>query len=245
MNKLLTKLTLKPDPSPLLTAMTTNQALMGISGLKQFCQLQGYKIPSMNCTHYFRFLGDSRSALEWLLACNFLPLMYTGLQPDMGRLQKYNYWLDNVNDTLENETGRYSFKLDFATGYAKHLNKDTVLPHMILDFRGLEELAFGTHHEVQEFMTEVCDHVASLQDGLTKIEHPDYERATWDVEHDHNPMITVLTDWTGSYACSPLLAKYEEVHSQVVTDTYEGCSRNGTACTTYVRKYTKEELANS
>lgn len=243
MNKLLTKLTMIKDPTPLQTAMNTNQGLMGLSGMKQLCHIQGFKIPSMNCTHYVRFFGDSRGVLEWLMGCNFLPLMYTGIQPDMKKLQDYNYYLDNVGDILDNETGRYSFKLGYATDYERMIPAGVILPHMVLDFRGLQQLAFGHHNEVQEFITGVCNYVAGVQDSLTEINHPDYERSTWDIEHDHNPMITVMSDWTGSFAPSPLLAKYKQIHTFVGTDVFDGALEQNTFAGTYVREYTKKELA--
>lgn len=225
-------------PTALNTAMHTNQGLMGISALKQMCQLTNHNIPSMSCTHYMAFRGDVRGKLEWLVSCNFLPLMYTGVMTNAKYHTNANYWLENLGDAIENETGRYSFVLQDLELAKNLITRDTVCPHMILDFRGFEQNFFGHIDEISIWVRDIVMRVVKYQNDLIKFGDK------WDIEHHHNPMITILGDWDGGYGLNPCIPNYVEVHHWQGKDRYTNGLAYGTTCQTIVRKFTKEELAN-
>lgn len=225
-------------PTALATATHANQGLMGISALKQMCQIKGFKIPSMSCTHYIAFRGDVRGRLEWLLSCNFLPLCYTGFMTNAKYHTKANYWLDNLSDTIDNESGRYKFTLYDLEDAVKYITPDTTTPHVILDFRGFGNNMFPYMAEITKWAKEVVAEVAENQKKLLTFGDK------WTLEHDHNPIITVLTDYCDSHNMNLCPDEYVFLHTLQVKEVYESCPLDNTHCESYVWKPNTKALAN-
>lgn len=214
----------------------TSQGLMALSALKQYMNIQGLQMPSMNYTHYVRFARHPQMVLEWLLRCNFLPLFYTGNTTDAEEACNAQFFLDNLADDIEGVLERYPITNHDFDGYKALIPADRITPHMILDFRGLgAEAARIGHDVVNAYINEVCDYVKEVQDTM------DTYGDKWDIEKNHNPLITVLTDdcYNGYVWVN------KDVQSVHRFECFEKASalswQYGTKAKTYVRVYTKQE----
>lgn len=228
--------------SGLTNATHTSQGLMGIASLKTFINVSNLKMPSMNYTHYVRFCRHPQMVLEWLLNCNFLPLYFTGNSTSLDEATNAQFFLENLEDDVEGALERYPIShLDLEL-YKTLITPDRITPHMILDFRGLGDVALRVgHDEVAKYVQEVCSYVREVQDTLETY------GGKWDIEKNHNPMITVLSDYQdGKFLGLGYLDKdVELVHHQHIVDDMNGVGWGyGTACNTYVRVYKKEGDAN-
>ncbi|MGI4990999.1 hypothetical protein ACRXCV_00075 (plasmid) [Halobacteriovorax sp. GFR7] len=223
--------------SGLATALHTSEAMMGLSALKQYINIKNLKMPSMNYTHYVRFVRHPQVVLEWLLNCNFFPLWFTGNTTDAEEALNAQFFLQNLDDDVEGLTERYLVQNHDMDAYKALLPVDRVTPHMVLDFRGLGIAADKVGHDVVEaYIQDVCQYVKKAQDKLEKFGDK------WDIEKHHNPMITVLTDDDNQGLCLFLTDDMQRVHQ---FECYQ-CAHQidwgwGTQVRTFVRVYQSKD----
>lgn len=214
----------------------TSQGLMGLSALKQYMNIKGLKMPSMNYTHYVRFVKHPQVVLEWLLNCNFLPLFYTGNTTSAEEACNAQYFLDNLQDDIEGVHDRYPITNHTLDSYKALIPAAKITPHMVLDFRGIELAGARVGWDtVNAYIVEVCMYIKETQDLLET-----YGKK-WDIEKNHNPMITILTDDHGGDSVVLDTDDMQRVHKHENYDECPDSSGYGTCVQTYVRVYTKQQ----